>query len=666
MTTHQEYEQLCEEVWRHNRLYYVEHQPVITDTDFDLLLKRVEKMEEAHPEWVTPASPTQRVGEVLTEGFKTVKHAVPMLSLANSYSQEEVEDFIQRMVKLTGKESLAYCCELKMDGIAVSARYEKGVFVQGVTRGDGKRGDEITTNLRTVPSLPLKLTGKNIPDQLEVRGEVYMPHAVFDALNEERAAAEESLWANPRNAAAGTLKLLDPKEAAKRQLAVAFYGVAEDSSGSIKDQYDSHAFLNTLGLPTLLYTARCDSIDEIWAFAEKVRQARPTLPFDIDGIVIKLDDLREQRRMGSTVKNPRWAVAYKFAAEQATTHILDITVQVGRTGVLTPVAELKSVLLAGSTIARATLHNEEEVQRKDIRIGDTVTIEKGGDVIPKVVSVDMTKRSAGSTPWQMPEQCPACGTAALRTPGEVAVRCPNISGCRQQQLRHLIHFSSKGAMDIDTLGDKVTEQLVERGLVQKPSDLYILTYDQLFELEGFKQKSVENLLHSIDQSKDVTLPCFIFALGIKFIGAGTAEMLANKAGDIDALAEMTEEELEEIEGVGDKGAASVVDFFADQHNRDEVDRLLEHGITPRKVEVKTFSGHPFNGKTFVLTGTLKNYTRTAAATLIKERGGKVTGSVSKKTDYLLAGESPGSKLDKAEKFGVEVLDEASFEKLIYS
>lgn len=666
MTTHEEYEKLCEEVWRHNRLYYVEHQPVISDTEFDLLLKRVEKIESEHPEWVTPASPTQRVGEVLTEGFKTVKHKVPMLSLANTYSQEEVEEFVKRMVKLTGKTHLTYCCELKMDGIAVTARYEKGVFVQGVTRGNGKQGDDITANLRTIASLPLKLTGEHIPDHLEIRGEVFMPHAVFQALNKEKEAASEQLWANPRNAAAGTLKLLDPKEAAKRGLDVVFYAIAEDSSDAVKDQYSSHAFLNSLGLPTLHQVARCHNIDEIWAFAEKVHQIRPTLPFDIDGIVIKLDDLREQNRMGNTIKNPRWAVAYKFAAEQATTLIHDITVQVGRTGVLTPVAELEPVFVAGSTIARATLHNEEEVQRKDIRIGDTVTIEKGGDVIPKVVSVDLTKRPHNSTPWHMPTQCPACGTPVERIPGEVAVRCPNITGCRQQQLRALIHFSSKGAMDIDTLGDKITEQLVEKGLVQKPSDFYTLTFDQLYELEGFKEKSVENLLNSIEKSKDVPLPRFLFALGIKHVGAGIAELLANKAGDVETLRAMTVEELEDIEGIGDKVAASIVAYFADQHNRDEIARLLEYGVTPHKVEVKTFSGHPFNGKTFVLTGTLENYTRNAAAALIKERGGKVTGSVSKKTDYLLAGESPGSKLDKAEKLGVTILDEATFEKLIHS
>ncbi len=654
------YQALCQEVWEHNRRYYVDHAPTISDEEYDHLLKQIEEIEAQHPEWIMPSSPTQRVGEMLTGGFKTIKHESPMLSLANSYSQEEVNDFINRIQKLVGNKKLAFSCELKMDGIAVSLRYEKGHFVRALTRGDGKQGDEITANIKTIASLPLQLT--DAPETLEIRGEVYMPHQEFHRLNEEREEAGEQLWANPRNAAAGSLKLLNPNEVARRKLAIACYGIAESSC---KTQQDVHALLHKLGLPLLKYHASCESLEEIWKFIEKVETERPSLPFDIDGVVIKLDELAEQKRLGATGKNPRWAVAYKFAAEKAQTTIKEITVQVGRTGVLTPVAELEPVFLAGSTISRATLHNEEEVQRKDIRVGDRVVIEKGGDVIPKVLSVDLSVRPQQSQPWAMPSHCPSCQSSVQRVEGEVAVRCPN-SSCPEQQLRRIIYFASKPAMNIDHLGEKIIEQLYEKKFIENRSDIYRLTSEQLYQLEGFKEKAVTNLLKSIEDSKRVTLPKFIMALGIKYVGVGTAEMLADQAGDIKTLFTLTPEQLLAIDGIGEKVASSVADYFSDSANLEEIEHLLASGVAPASQVVKRIEGHPFQGKTFVLTGTLTAYTRSDAAALVKERGGKVSGSVSKKTDYVLAGNSAGSKLEKAEKLGVKVLSEEEFVDLLSS
>lgn len=663
MKTHPEYEKLCKEVWEHNKRYYIDTAPTISDEEFDALLKRVIEIEKEHPDWITPSSPTQRVNEALTTGFKTIEHKIPMLSLANTYSKEELEDFVTRMHKLVGSKQLAFSCELKMDGVAISVLYEKGIYSQGVTRGDGRKGDDVTNNIKTIASLPLQLYGKDVPEVLEIRGEVYMTHHAFKESNKTREKLGEPLWANPRNAAAGSLKLLDPKEVAKRNLSIVFYGVATDSSHKLSSQFDTHKYLHNHGLPSLPLIAKCHSMDEIWAFAEKVRDQRRSLPYDIDGIVIKLDDLREQEHLGNTNKNPRWAVAYKFAAEQAVTKILDIAVQVGRTGVLTPVAELEPVFLAGSTISRATLHNEEEVERKDIRIGDTVTIEKGGDVIPKVVSVHMALRPHHTKPWKMPAHCPFCGSPVARSEEEVAVRCPN-PHCSEQQLRRLIHFAGKHAMDIDNMGEKVVEQLVQKALVKNPSDIYHLSAAEISQLDGFKEKSVQNLLEGIQKSKDISLPRFIMALGIKHVGSGMADVLAETAGTIEKLSHMTLEELEQVEGIGPKVASAVVEYFHDKHNKDEIARLLAAGVKPQQASAKKQIEHEFNGKTFVLTGTLQNYTRGAASALIKERGGKVSESVSKQTSYVVVGEDAGSKLDKAKKLGVPILSEKEFTSLL--
>ncbi len=658
-----EYEKLCKEIWDHNRFYYVDHAPKISDEEFDKLYKHLEHTEQQHPEWISPHSPTQRVGEALTRGFKSVEHKVPMLSLTNTYSQEEVEDFITRAHKLCGKAHVDYCCELKMDGIAVSAIYENGIFIQGVTRGDGKKGDDVTANMKTIPSLPLKLYG-DIPQLLEVRGEVFMPISSFQILNAQKEKEGEVLLANPRNAAAGALKLLDPKETAKRNLSIVFYAIAEMSGNRILSQYESHLFLKKLGLPVVEFRAKCHTVEEIFQFAAKVKESRHSLDYQIDGIVIKIDDIREHSRLGATGKNPRWAVAYKFAAEQATTKILDITVQVGRTGVCTPVAELEPVFLAGSTITRATLHNKDEVQRKDIRIGDVVTIEKGGDVIPKVVVVDASKRQNNSTSWTMPDACPECGTNLVNVEGEVAVKCPNKLECPGQQLLKIVYFAAKDSMDIENLGIKIIEQLMDKKFVSRPSDIYKLNADHLYQLEGFKDKSVQRLLMSIEQSKKVPLPKFIKALGIPHVGVETAELLAKKSGDIETLSKMNIDALMQIDGIGIKIAESIADHFANPENQEEIRRLLEYGVDPQKTSVTHFAGHQFDGKTFVLTGTLEKYTRDTAAALIKERGGKVASMVSKSTHYVLAGDSAGSKLDKAKKLGIPILDETEFEKMI--
>ncbi len=660
----QEYEALCREIWRHSHLYYIEHAPEISDQEFDHLLKRLEAIEREHPEWVTPSSPTQRVGESLTAGFKTAVHNIPMLSLANTYSKEELAEFIKRMQKTLEKQELAFCAELKMDGIAISALYEKGKFVRCLTRGDGREGDDISNNFRTVRSSPLQLAGENPPDYLEVRGEVYLPHNIFEKLNEQRALDGDPLWANPRNAAAGSLKLLDPKEVAKRGLAVVFYAIAEVSADMPKSQYAVHKRIKEYGLPGLQDIALCHNLDDIWEFSGRVRQKRIELPYDIDGIVIKLDNIDDQQRIGATVKTPRWAVAYKFAAEQAETVIKDITVQIGRTGVITPVAELAPVFLAGSTIARATLHNEEEVQRKDIRIGDAVIIEKGGDVIPKVVEVVLDKRPMGAKPWSMPMHCPSCGALLEKSEEEVAVRCPNFSDCPEQQLRYLTYVAGKQAFDIENLGEKVMTQLFEKGFVKKPSDIFKLEAEQLFQLQNFKQKSVDNLLSSIQKAKDVSLPRFIMALGIKHVGIGTAELLASKSGDLQTLALFDKEQLMKIEGIGEKVAESIVEYFAEPAHKEEIESLLVAGVNPAPMQVIQFQGHPFEEKTFVLTGTLEKYTRQSASALIKERGGKVAGSVSKHTNYVLAGKEAGSKLDKALQLGVAILSEEQFTSML--
>ena len=653
----EKYLSLLNQIHKHDKLYFLKSQPEITDYEYDLLVKEVEKIEAEHPEWVPEDTPTRRVGEMPTKGFKQAVHSVPMLSLSNTYSKEEVDDFLKRVDKNLEGKAAEYCVELKMDGIALSIRYENGKLVQGITRGNGKKGDDITANVKTIQNLPHELKEKVT---LEVRGEVFIPKSDFIQMNRQREEEGDAPWANPRNAAAGSLKLLDAKEVSRRKLQLVVYNAI---GTRLSHQSEIHAYLKKLGLPvgSEEHFKVCKSGKEIFSFADKIEEKREALPFEIDGIVIKVNQLRYHDLLGATAKSPRWATAYKFAPEQAETVIEKIHVQVGRTGVLTPVADLKPAHLAGSTISRATLHNEEEILRKDIRENDTVIIEKGGDVIPKVVEVLKKKRPSDSKPWKMPENCPVCGTEVSRKEGEVAVRCPNRSSCGGQNLRRISFFVSKNAMDIDHLGPEIVKKLIDMGLVSSPSDLYRLTKDELENVEGFQEKSVANLLKSIENSKKTTLARFIFAIGIPFVGEGTAQLLADSYGNIEKLASASEGDLCEIDGVGEKVADSIAQFFEKESNIDEINALFELGVQPT-ARMQKIAGHPFEGKTFVLTGSLENLKRSEASQLIKERGGKVSGSVSKKTDFVLVGEDPGSKYDKAKDLGIAILDEAAFQK----
>lgn len=663
MLSKRDYLTLCEQIWEHNRLYFVENAPRLSDYEFDRLLEKLVAIEKEHPEWVFPGSPTQRIGESSSGGFQEVKHSTPMLSLANSYSAEEIQDYLERMERLLHRKEIAYAVEIKMDGIAISIRYENGVMVRAVTRGNGAEGDDVTQNIRTIRSLPLQLTGE-VPDVLEVRGEVFMPKSTFQSLNLQHSQEGKAPFANPRNAAGGSLKLLDPSLVAKRELALSCYGVAEMKPERCTSHIEALDTLKAFGLPIVGAYAKCYSFKEIWDFASKIQAKRSHLPYEIDGIVIKVDELKAQSKLGVTGKSYRWAVAYKFAPEREETVIKAITIQVGRTGVLTPVAELEPVRLAGSTISRATLHNAEEVERKDIRVGDHVFIEKGGDVIPKVVEVNLSKRSPHAPKWHVPTHCPICTTETVKLPGEVAIRCPNQLGCPAQGLKRLIHFTSKSGMDIDHLGEKIVAQLVDLGFVSRPSDFYFLTPDHLFQLKNFKEKAAQNLIDSLEKSKVVPLDRLIMALGIPLVGKETAELLALRGDSLEGVARLSEAELLEIDGVGPKVAEAVVTYFTDPENLEEIARLLEAGIQPQASGPKRVSGHPFQGKKFVLTGALQNYTREGAGKLIKERGGKVSGSVSKATDYLLAGDDPGSKYTKAQQLGIPILSEQTFIQML--
>jgi DNA ligase (NAD+) len=659
-----QYIKLVDELILHDKHYYQDATPKISDYEYDMLIKELEVFEKEHPDLILPNSPTRKVGEGLSLGFKQGKHENPMLSLANTYSEDEINDFIKRVYKLLKTEDVIFCSELKMDGAAVSLRYVNGKLTRALTRGTGRAGDDITANIKTIKTIPLKLHGKDIPDVLEVRGEVFMHKAVFQRLNQKRQEMGKELWANPRNAAAGSLKLLDSREVAARKLDILFYGIPE---GDVKfnSQFHMHGYLKELGLPVAKesHFAKCKNLKEIISFAKKIDSKRKDLSFEIDGIVIKVDDLSTYRKLGSTGKSPRYAVAYKFAPEQAYTKINDITIQVGRTGVLTPVAELEPVKLAGSTISRATLHNQDEIKRKDIRIGDSVIIEKGGDVIPKVVSVDLKKRDKNSKMWKMPKKCPFCGTDTIQRENEVAIRCPS-KKCFGKNLRRIAFFASKGAMDIENLGEKIIAQLVDSGLVSRISDLFLLEKEDLAKLEGFKEKSINNLLSSIEKSKKCPLYKFIMGIEIPYVGKETAQLLADYSETIDGLMKLKEDDLLQIEGVGDKVAKSIVDFFNDPINVEEINLLLKNGVDPQKIKKMIISGHDFSGKTFVLTGELEEYTREEASDLIKKRGGKTTGSVSKKTNYLLLGENPGSKYKKAKSLGVEILSESQFKKML--
>ncbi len=613
-------------------------------------------LEAEHPELVTPDSPTQRVGGQPTDAFASVRHRVPMLSLDNTYSPEELREFEERIFRLVGKRKIAYVTELKVDGLSMALHYEGGRLARGVTRGDGVRGDDVTPNVRAIRAVPLVLQG-DPPPVLEVRGEVFLPRSRFEAINREREEREEEPFANPRNAAAGTMKTLDPRVVAERGLDVFLYQVAHVEGASPRGQWDALERLRRWGLRTNPASRRCRGLDEVLEFCDAWRDRRDSLEYDIDGVVVKVDDFTLQQELGFTAKFPRWAIAYKYPARQATTVVRSIDVYVGRTGKLTPVAQLEPVFLAGSTVARATLHNEEEVGRKDVRVGDTVLIEKGGDVIPKVVEVVGSKRPDSARPWVPPEACPVCGTPAVKPEGEVDRRCPN-SSCPAQIEERLKHFAGRDAMDIEGLGEALVRQLMEKGLVHDFADLYHLDPAQLAGLERMADKSARNLVAQIEKSKSRDLRQLLFGLGIRFVGERGAQLLARHFRSLDAIGRASLEEIDAIYDIGPAVAASVRDWFARDANRRLVERLAAAGVRVEEGGSPPVS-QEFQGMQFVLTGGLSSLARDEVKSAIEARGGRVTSSVSKKTSVVVVGAEAGSKLDKAKELGIETWDEAT-------
>ena len=653
---------LRDEIRRHEHLYHVLNRPQISDREFDALERELRELEARFPELVSPDSPTQRVGEKPSEEFPTFVHRVPMLSLDNTYSEEELREFEERIFRAVGRREIAYVTELKVDGLSMALHYERGRLARAVTRGDGVRGDEVTPNARAIRAIPLVLRGERAPDELEVRGEVYLPRSRFEAINREREEAEEEPFANPRNAAAGTMKSLDARVVAERGLNVFLYQIAHLRGPEVSSQWEALERLRDWGLRTNPVSRRCHGLGAVLEFCAEWREKRGSLEYDIDGVVVKVDDFVLQRELGFTTKFPRWAIAYKYPAVQAATVVRAIEVQVGRTGKLTPVAILDPVLLAGSTVSRATLHNEEEVARKAVRVGDTVLIEKGGEVIPKVVRVLEERRPPGTEPWRPPERCPACGTQALRAEGEVDRRCPN-SSCPAQIEERLKHFARREAMDIEGLGDALVHQLVDKGLVRDFADLYRLRISDLVDLERMAEKSASNLLAQIERSKSRELRRLLFGLGIRFVGERAALLLARHFRGLGALAAASVEEIDDLYEIGPAVAQSVHDWFRDPANRRLVARLVKAGLRTEAGEAAAGST-AFQGMQFVLTGTLDSMTRDEAKAAIEERGGRVTSSVSKKTAVVVAGREPGSKLERARQLGVRCVDEAGFREML--
>ena len=661
---------LRREIREHDRLYYVLAAPAISDREYDRLYKELRDLEAQFPQLITPESPTQRVGGEPTKLFPPAVHHVPMLSLANTYSTEEVADFARRVNDLLGHEpAQGFTCELKFDGVAMSLLYQNGTLARGATRGDGTTGDDVTGNARTIRSIPLVLdSGSALAKaSFEVRGEVFMELDGFRRMNAEREELGEPPFANPRNSTAGSLKTLDPREVAKRPLRFSAYQLRFDDAAIEHDaKLDTHSsrldLLKEFGFPVSNETRVVKSTEGIMEFAMHWQEHREELAFDIDGAVIKVNSLAEQESIGFVAKSPRWAIAYKFETKQAKTRLNGITLQVGRMGTITPVAELEPVALTGITIRRATLHNADEIERKDIRIGDMVIVERGGEVIPKVVGVDASQRPKGSHPYKFPTECPECGTALIRPPGEVNWYCENPE-CPAQVTGRITHFASRGAMDIAGLGDQSVEQLAQAGLLHTVADIYDLKdhRSELLALERMGEKKVDNLLAGIEQSRSRPASRFLFALGIRHVGTSVAKLLLDEFGSVDAVAEASETAIDEVPGIGPEIASSIVQFFQQPKNQALVERLRAsglpfHGEKKAKPALTEF----FGGKTFVLTGTLSAMTRDEAKEKIEARGGKVSGSVSKKTDYVVAGVEAGSKLTKAQELGVKVLDEDAF------
>ncbi len=655
---------LREQINYHNYRYYVLDAPVVSDAEFDRLLRELQKLEEQYPDLVTPDSPTQRVGAAPLEKFETVRHRIPMISLEDAFSEDEAQEFDARLKRfLRTDDDFDYVMEPKMDGCAVELVYEQGRFTVGSTRGDGIRGENVTQNLKTIHTIPLTVLKKEAPapELLEVRGEVYMDLDEFKKFNEERLGRGEPPFANPRNAAAGSLRQLDPAVTAARPLKIYCYGVGEVRGRGFESHWE---ILNTLKIwgfriNPLIEPGR--GIDAAIAYHHRIEHQRRGLPYEIDGVVIKVDSLALQERLGTKARSPRWALAYKFAPTQETTQVLDIVVNVGRTGAVTPMAVMTPVEVGGVTVSRATLHNEDEVARKDVRLGDWVLIQRAGDVIPEVVQVIKERRTGKETPFKMPERCPVCDTPLVRPAGEKVTRCPN-PDCFGARTRALLHFAGKGAMDIDGLGEKIIQQLVSVGLVKDAGDLYSLTEDDLIPLERFAEKSAQNIVRAIQGSKQPPLWRLLNALGIRFVGEATAQLLARHFHGLEELTAAPVEELLQVEGIGPQVARSIRDYFDNPRNLELLEKLKKAGVKPQSAEAPAAS--PLAGKTFVFSGGLEHFSREEAKAKVTARGGRVSSSVSAKTDYVVAGSDPGSKYARAQELGVTILDEAAFEELI--
>jgi DNA ligase (NAD+) len=651
-------EKLRRDILTHEKKYYVDNNPQISDGEFDKLVRELKDIETRFPELVTPESPTQRVGEKPVEGFASVTHRTPMLSIDNVYNEDELRDFEDRIRKLLPGQAVEYVAELKIDGLGISVIYRDGKFAQAVTRGDGVRGDDVTSNVKTLRSLPLVIDARQ---DLEARGEIYLPFESFRAINRDREEKGESLFANPRNAAAGSIRLLDPREVASRNLSVFLYYLFIDGREE-PTQWGALQKLKRLGFKTNPHSRLCRTIDDVLAYFKEWADKRDSLDYDADGIVIKVNAAAQREILGFTAKSPRWAVSFKFPARQATTRVNDILIQVGRTGALTPVAVLEPVKLSGTTISRSTLHNEEELRRKDVRIGDHVLIERSGDVIPQVVSVMKERRTGREKVLAWPSRCPVCGSAVFKPEGEIISRCVNPS-CPAKVRESILHFAARRAMDIDGLGEALVDQLLEAGLVRAIPDLYGLTREPLVELQRMGPKSSDNLLEEIGKSKARDLGRLIFALGIRHVGERLAQVLAGRFKSLDALEEAAEEELTKVEDVGPKVAESIRFFFEQPENRELVRRLKEAGVNMTAWD-RTGARRPLEGQTFVITGTLSAFTREEAQEKLKSLGARIGASVTKKTTCLVAGESPGSKLDKAKELGIAIIGERDCLKLV--
>ncbi|MEX1001922.1 MAG: NAD-dependent DNA ligase LigA [Crocinitomicaceae bacterium] len=657
--------QLSKALNEHNYKYYVENAPVISDYEFDQLLKELEKLEESYPQYAFPNSPTKRVGGDITKKFETVAHQYPMLSLSNTYSEEEIKDWVGRVKKLSATEP-TYVCELKYDGVAIGIRYKNGQLVQAITRGDGTKGENVTTNVKTIKTIPLQLQ-PGAPEDFEIRGEIFFPLEHFIQLNEKRAEAGEELYANPRNTASGTLKLQNSKVVAERGLDCILYGVyGIDSGVSTHSQAVSKA--KAWGFktpdPEKKMILTCKSLDEIMDFIHYWDKERAHLYFEIDGVVIKVDDYRQQEELGFTAKSPRWAIAYKFKAEQVPTRLNEVTYQVGRTGAVTPVANLSPVLLAGTTVKRASLHNEDQIDKLDLHLGDNVFVEKGGEIIPKIVGVDVSSRTGEQKKVTFIENCPECGTKLIRKEGEAQHYCPNESGCPPQIKGRIEHFISRKAMDIDGLGPETIDLMYQQGLVNNYADLYDLTYSQIVDLDRMAEKSANNCMQSIEASVEIPFERVLYALGIRHVGETVAKKLAHHFKDIDILMAASFDELTAVDEIGERIAISIQSFFQDEKNQEIIQRLKKVGLH-FKIEERADTSNELDGQTFVISGVFENVSRDELKTLIEQHGGKNTGSISAKTNYLIAGENMGpAKLEKATKLGIKIISEEDFLKLI--